>query len=104
YLYSPLITHVGTTTVSNGVLLLVCPNDLSNSPSITLAASSAVLDASQIGIVSNFTDVNGANSTLVTNSTLHIYTGQTLAGLGTIRGAVIADTGSTVGPGRPLGT
>jgi len=56
-----------------------------------------------MGYVSNFTDVNGANSVLVTNGLLHLYSGQTLAGLGTIRGSVLADTGSTVAPHISLG-
>jgi hypothetical protein len=103
YLYSGLVTHLGTTTVSNGVLILIAPNDLSNSASITLSASSAVLDASQMGYVSNFTDANGANSVVLTNSLLDIHAGQSLAGIGTIRGTLLAESASTVSPGLPTG-
>lgn len=103
YVYAGLITYTLATTISNGVLALVVPNDLSNSPSITLASSSAVLDASQMGIVSNFTDVNGDNSALVTNGILTLYSGQTLGGLGTVRGAVVAQASSTVAPGLSAG-
>jgi autotransporter-associated beta strand protein len=103
YLYNSLLAYYGNTTISNGVLALVVPNDLSNSPSITLAAPTAVLDASQMGYVSNFTDAYGDNSALITNGTLRIYSGQTLAGLGTIRGALIAEPGSVVAPGLPVG-
>jgi autotransporter-associated beta strand protein len=103
YIYSGIVTHFGTTTISNGVLALIAPNDLSNSASITLAASTAVLDASQMGYVSNFTDANGPNSVVLTNSLLDIHTGQTLGGLGTIRGTLLAESGSTVSPGLPTG-
>jgi autotransporter-associated beta strand protein len=103
YLYSGIVTHSGSTTISNGALVLIAPNDLSNSASITLSAPAAILDASQMGYVSNFTDVNGANSVVRTNSLLDIHTGQTLAGLGTIRGTVLAESGSTVSPGLPTG-
>ena len=43
-----------------------------NSPLITLATSSAVPDAANMGYVSNFTDVNGANAILVTNGTFTV--------------------------------
>jgi autotransporter-associated beta strand protein len=103
YLYAPVITYLGTTTVSNGTLALICPNDLSNSPSITLASLNAVLDATQMGYVSNFTDANGANSVLVTNGSFNLYDGQTLAGLGSIHGPLFASTASIVSPGLPTG-
>src|ERR1051326_258472 len=103
YLYSGIVTHFGSTTISNGVLTLIAPNDLSNSASITLSTLTAVLDASQMGYVSNFTDANGANSVVLTNSLLDIHASQTLAGLGTIRGTLLAENGSTVSPGLPTG-
>ena len=103
FLYAGLVTHFGSTTISNGTLTLIAPNDLSNSPSITLSASTAVLDASQMGYVSNFTDANGANSVVLTNSLVDIHSGQTLAGFGTIRGTLLAENGSTVSPGLPVG-
>jgi hypothetical protein len=77
YLYNSLLAYYGNTTISNGVLALVVPNDLSNAFSITLAAPTAVLDASKMGYVSNFTDAYGDNSALVTNGTLRLYAGQT---------------------------
>jgi hypothetical protein len=103
YLYSGIVTHFGSTTISNGVLTLIAPNDLSNSASITLSAPTAVLDASQMGYVSNFTDANGPNSAVLTNSLLDIHSGQTLSGVGTIRAALLAENGSTVSPGLPTG-
>jgi uncharacterized protein with beta-barrel porin domain len=56
-----------------------------------------------MGYVSNFTDANGPNSVVLTNSLLDIHTGQTLGGLGTIRGTLLAESGSTVSPGLPTG-
>lgn len=103
YLYSGIVAHSASTTISNGALVLIAPNDLSNSPSITLAASTAVLDASQMGYVSNFTDANGANSIVLTNSLLDIHSAQTLSGVGTILGTLLAESGSTVSPGLPTG-
>lgn len=103
YLYSPLVTHIGFTTISNGVLALVSPNNLLTSSNITLAGVGAVLDASAMGYVSNFTDVNGANSKLVTNSLVEMAFGTVLNGIGTIRGSLIADAGSTLNPGNTTG-
>jgi hypothetical protein len=105
YLYSSLITYPGTTTVSNGVLALVVPNTLSNSPLITLSASTAVLDASRMGYVSNFTDVNGANSVLVTDGSFALQNAQTLQGIGTVIASnVTADATTTIAPGLPTNT
>jgi autotransporter-associated beta strand protein len=105
YTYASLITYANNTTVSNGVLALAAPNDLSNSPLITLAATNAVLDASSMGYVSNFTDVNGANAVLVTNGTLTIAattpaagTPQVLAGFGIVKGSGVTNNG-TINPG-----
>ncbi len=103
YLYSGIVTHSGATTISNGVLTLIAPNDLSNSASITLAASTAVLDASQMGYVSNFTDANGPNSVVLTNGLLDVHSGQTLAGVGTVQGTLLAESGSMLSPGLPTG-
>jgi autotransporter-associated beta strand protein len=90
-----LLTYTGTTTISNGVLTLVAPAALTTSPNITLAAPSAVLDVDQAGYISG--------SALVTNSLLEIVSAQTLTGIGTIRGNVLADAGSTVNIGLPAG-
>jgi fibronectin-binding autotransporter adhesin len=105
YFYAPLITYPTATTVSNGVLSLVVPNSLSNSPTITLAAPTAVLDASQMGFVSNQMDVTltVTNQVLATNGLFELFSGQTLGGIGTIWGNLLADSGSIVNPGLPTG-
>ncbi len=92
------LTYSGSTTVSNGVLALIVPASPTNSPTVVLAASTAVLDVSQMGYI----DVDGV--TLVTNGIMEVISGQTVAGLGTIRGHVLADVGSTLNVGLPLGT
>jgi autotransporter-associated beta strand protein len=97
YSLGNIITYVGTTTISNGILALVSPVTLTNSPTITLAAPSAILDVDNDGYVS------ADGQSLVTNSLLEIVSGQTLAGTGTIRGNVLADTGSTIKVGLPTG-
>jgi len=56
-----------------------------------------------MGYVSNFTDANGPNSVVLTNSLLDIHASQTLAGFGTIRGTLLAEIGSAVSPGLPTG-
>ena len=108
YLYAPVINYVNNTTVSNGVLALSVPNDLSSSPIITLAASNAVLDASSMGYVlaTTFLDINSnPNSFLVTNGVLQILaatpagTPQVLAGFGSIKGSVVSS--GTISPGSP---
>ena len=97
------VTHLGTTTISNGVLALVAPCNLnSNTASITLAGTGAVLDLSAAGYSPDGTNV-------VTDSTLTVALDglglpQTLAGFGTIRGSVVASSGSTVSVGLPTGT
>ena len=105
YIYAPAISYLGSTTVSNGVLALSVPNNLDNSPTITLAASTAVLDASKMGYVTNFNDINSnPDSALVTNgvfellATTPLGTPQTLAGIGTIKGNGVISSGS-INPG-----
>jgi len=99
YLYANTLIYTGTTTVSNGVLALAAPASLSNSPSITLAASTAVLDVSQMG----YPDETGSN--VVITGVMELLSGQTLAGIGTIRGSnVLADAGSVINVGLPTGT
>jgi autotransporter-associated beta strand protein len=102
-IYAPIVTHVGYTTVSNGVLALLTPNNFSNSLSINLAGSSAVLDASKMGFVTNFTNPNGEYSELVTNGVLDVLPAQTLSGIGTIMGHVEAASGSILSVGLPTG-
>jgi autotransporter-associated beta strand protein len=97
YALGNVITYVGTTTISNGVLAVDAPGTLTNSPTITLAGVSAVLDVDSDGYV------NADGTALITNSLLEIVAGQTLAGFGTIRGNVLADVGSTVNVGLPTG-
>ena len=98
YVYTNLISYVGATTISNGVLAVAAPVSLTNSTVITLAASSAVLDASALGYI----DSTGTN--LVTNGVFEVYSGQTLAGLGTIRSSkVLLDAGSILNVGLPTG-
>lgn len=106
YLYASLVAHTINTTVSNGTFGLVVPNNLSNSPIITLASASAVLDVSKMGFVQDFVDESSivTNQVLVTNGVIQIHTGQTLAGIGSIQGAVVADAGSVLNLGLPTGT
>jgi hypothetical protein len=106
YFYTNIITHVGSTTVSNGILGLVVPNNLTSSTNIILAGASAVLDATQMGYVSNQLDntLTVTNQLLVTNGIIELIAGQTNSGFGTIWGHLVADAGSTVSPGLPTGT
>ncbi|HEU6448626.1 MAG TPA: autotransporter-associated beta strand repeat-containing protein [Verrucomicrobiae bacterium] len=103
-----LLQYTGTTTISNGVLALVVPDVLTKSPTITLAAATAVLDASQMGYISNQYDSDGTTLTnvlLFTNGIFEVVSGQTLAGVGTILASnVLADSGSILSPGVPVGT
>ncbi len=113
YLYAPIVNYWGSTTVSNGTLAIIAPNSLTNSSSITLAGASAVLDASKMGWASNYVDpVFSQNvSDIITNGILNLaavvpLTGgaQSLSGVGSITGQLLADTGTTVSPGLPVGT
>ena len=105
YIYAPAITYLNNTTISNGVLALSVPNNLDNSPTIMLAASTAVLDASNMGYITNLYDVNyNPYSLLITNgvfellATTPLGTPQTLAGIGTIKGNGVISSGS-INPG-----
>jgi fibronectin-binding autotransporter adhesin len=93
-----LLEYSGPTTISNGVLAVIVPDALTLSSNITLASSSAVLDASQMG----FVDDTGTN--LITNGVFEVVSGQTLNGIGTIRGTVITDPVSTFNVGLPGST
>ena len=110
YIYAPAVTYVGNTTVSNGVLSLSAPDSLSNSPSITLAASSASLNVTALGFVTNFNDALGnADSAILTNGLLEVLSNtpaglnQSLSGIGTITGNLLVDAGATLNIGLPLG-
>ena len=111
YIYAPAVTYVGNTTVSNGVLSLSAPDSLSNSPSITLAASSASLNVTHLGFVTNFNDALGnADSAILTNGLFEVLSNtpagvnQSLSGIGTITGKLLVDAGATLNIGLPLGT
>jgi len=109
-LFSNRVAHVSNTTVSNGILRVVAPNNLTNSPNITLAGGSAILDASQIGYATNETtlDINTTdqptNTVVVTTKRVDVLAGQTLNGVGTLWGSVRADVGSTLNPGNMTGS
>jgi autotransporter-associated beta strand protein len=105
YQYAPVIAYLGNTTVSNGTLTVSVPNDLSNSPLIQLAASTAILNTANMGYVSNFTDANGPNAILVTNGAFTVQattpagTPQVLGGFGTVKGSGVTNSG-TINPGN----
>jgi fibronectin-binding autotransporter adhesin len=88
------LAYIGATTVSNGVLAIVAPANLNgtNFTSFALASSTAVLDMSRAGYTPD-------GVTYVTDSTLVLGSPQTLTGIGTIRGSVIAANGTTVSVG-----
>ncbi|MGH8399383.1 MAG: hypothetical protein ACRETA_14270, partial [Gammaproteobacteria bacterium] len=104
--YVATITYTEATTLSNGVLALDAPDTLTNSVSVTLASPNAVLDASDMGFISNvsFTLPNGSSEVLVTNSIFEVVGNQTLAGIGTLDGNLQADQGSIFNVGLPTGT
>jgi autotransporter-associated beta strand protein len=109
-LLSNRVSYTGVTTVSNGILRIIAPNNLTNSSAITLAGSSAVLDVTSSGYYTNQTtpDISSidqpTNTVVITNGTLEILAGQSLNGEGTILGTVISDAGSTNNIGNPIGT
>jgi autotransporter-associated beta strand protein len=100
------ITYINTTTVSNGVLALSVPNDLTASPNIVLAATNAVLDTLNMGYVTNFNDINfNSDTALVTNGTMTVvattsvgFVPQVLGGIGVVRGNGVFNYG-TINPG-----
>jgi len=91
------LVYTGSTIISNGVLALVVPAALTNSPNVVLATSNAVLDVSQMG----YLDIN---TNLVTNGVCEVIAGQNFGGQGTVRGQVLADAGSIFNVGWPLGS
>ena len=108
YFYTPIITYLGSTTISNGTLALVVPNNLSNSPNIILAGGT--LNAGQMGYISNQLDntFTTTNQLLITNGKLEVYStttgggSQVLSGFGTITGDLLADSGSILNPGNAV--
>lgn len=109
------IDYLGNTTVSNGILRLIAPNNVpSNSPIVMLASSTAVLDVSRAGIAVNEFDPNitvggklpqgyVTNSYVLTNGTFTLTTNQTLTGIGIVNGRVVSPANSTVSVGLPTG-
>jgi len=104
-LSSNRIAYTFGTTVSNGTLKVIAPNNLTNSPSITLAGTGAVLDASAIGYhyFQTTLDINSVeqptNTVVVTTGTINILAGQSLNGFGTILGNVTTDPAAIVNVG-----
>ncbi len=86
-LNGPTVSHTGATTVSDGTLTIADPVTLDNSPSITLGASTAVLDYS-----------GRSDPTLYLGNVLT----QTLNGFGTINGSLLENAVCAVNVG--LGT
>jgi hypothetical protein len=101
-LVNTLINYLGYTTISNGTLQLIAPVVLTNSPTVTLASPSAVLDASQMGAIAT----DGATYTnLVTNGVFEVVSGQTLSGEGTIiTSNLLLDAGASLNVGLPTGS
>ena len=106
YSYAAAISYSGNTVVSNGVLKVAVPNDLSASANISIA-SGGVLDATSMGSISNFTDgLGNANQALTTNGQFNIAvitpTGvaQVVGGTGLIETAGVINNG-TINPGFP---
>lgn len=106
-LYAAALSYIGSTTVSNGTLAVVVPNNLDASLNVTLASSTAVLDASSMGYVSNLVASDGftvTNSVLVTNGTFNVIASQTFGGSGTLKGKLVTAPGSFFNPGLTTGT
>lgn len=102
-----VVLYSGATTVSNGTLAIDAPVVLTNSPEVTLASASAVLDASSMGYVSNEFDSDGVtvtNSFLVTNSIFEVVISKSFNGYGTFKGILQSDAGSYINPGNPTVT
>ena len=79
-------TYTGATMVTGGTLALIDPAAITNSLAIHLAAG-AVFDV-----------------TARADQTLTLAAGQTLLGIGSVNGSLVAPAGSTVAPGAPMGT
>ncbi len=99
-----LVVYTGDTTISNGVLALVAPVNLTNSAVVTLASPNAVLDASAMGYITDLTYTlpDGASNEPVATSIYEAGT-NVLAGIGTLNGFLQADLGSTFDVGLPTG-
>ena len=107
-----LLTYGGTTTISNGVFQLITPNAITSSPSIFMGSSTAVIDASLMGYATPPATNNDPSDPLYntltnsvfTNSIFEVTSSQTLTGIGTIRGNLLADNGSVLTVGLQTGS
>ncbi len=104
YNYASAISYSGNTVVSNGVLKVTVPNDLSASANISLT-SPGVLDATSMGVISNFTDnLGNAAEALATNGVFNIAAvtpagvAQVVNGTGLIKATGVINNG-TINPG-----
>ena len=108
-LFSNKVTYTGLTTISNNVLRVIAPNNLTNSSTIVLAGGTAILDASSMGYATNqtttdfFSAEQPTNTVVVTNALVEILPDHGLAGIGSINGSVLAHAGSTLNPGNVTG-
>jgi fibronectin-binding autotransporter adhesin len=104
YTLTNLLTYSGFTTVSNGALKVTSPSDLTSSSPI-MVASGALLDATSMGSVSNFTDnLGNPNAVLTTNGEFNIVNqtpfgvAQVVGGSGVIKASRVINNG-TINPG-----
>jgi fibronectin-binding autotransporter adhesin len=100
------ISYTGPTIVSNGVLALDAPVVVTNSTNVIIASPTAILDASDMGYVSNLANPlpDGATQELVINSIFEVVTNQNMGGVGTLKGFLQTDPGSILNVGLPTGT
>jgi autotransporter-associated beta strand protein len=103
---SMVISYTGPTIVSNGVLALDAPAIITSSTNVIIASPTAILDASDMGYVSNLTTAlpNGQTQELVINGIFEVVSNQSAGGIGTLRGFLQADQGSKLNVGLPTGT
>jgi autotransporter-associated beta strand protein len=76
-------TYTGNTTISNAVVALVGTASIANSANVDLAVAGAQLDVTGLA-----------------GGTFNVASGQTLKGIGSVKGNVSAAAGSTVAPGE----
>lgn len=94
-LFTNALAYLGSTTVSNGVLKIVAPNNLNVSSNLNLAGG--VLDATQIGSYTNQTtlDISSleqpTNSVAVVSGLVDILATYTLNGFGSVLGNLSLD-------------
>jgi len=100
------VLFTGDTTISNGVLALDAPVNLESNAVVTIASPTAELDASAMGYITNLTYLlpDGASNEPVVTGIFEVISNQTLAGIGTLKGTLQTDPGSTFNVGLPTGT